>query len=398
MSLTDVKIRGTKATDKIQKLYDGGNLCLEIKPNDKRYWRYRYRINGKENIYTIGEYPTISLAAARTAREEARKLVKQGINPSLDRKTKITQQVLQNSDLFRGIASEWISYENSRKKWSSTYLDQINKTFDNDVFPFIGNLPIRNITPAHILSLLKRMEKRGAETLAIMTRQWCSKIFKYAVSNLRASNDPTFVLKDSILRPTVKSNSPLPIERVPDFLLALNKYSGHRATVIAVKLLMLTFVRTKELRMATWDEVDLEAKLWNISSDRMKMREAHIVPLSSQAIALLTELKEITGHQKWLFPNTRRSADCMSATTINRVIEYIGYKDVFSAHGFRVTASTALNDAGYRPDVIERQLAHKDTNRVRAIYNRAEYLPERTAMLQKWADFIDEVVTQNNLI
>lgn len=391
MSLTDTKIRNTKPTDKSQKLYDGGNLCLEIKPNNRRYWRYRYRIDGKENIFAIGEYPAMSLAEARIEREEANKLVKKGIHPAHNRKLKIAQQISENADTFRIIALEWIEYEYAISKWSLTYYNQINTTFNRDILPVVGNLPIRTITSIHILSILKKMEKRGAEVLAIMARQWCSKVFKYAAANLKTDTDPTFVLRNTIKRPKVKSNRPLPQDKIPEFMNALEKYSGHRATIIAVNILMLTFVRTVELRKAVWSEIDFEAAIWRIPPERMKMREPHSVPLSRQVLSLLQELKQITGHQKWLFPNIRQNQDCMSGTTINRVLENIGFKDVFSAHGFRVTASSALNGMGYKPDVIERQLAHRDANRIRAIYNRAEYYPERVALLQDWADYIDGV-------
>ena len=391
MPLTDAKIRNTKPTDKSQKLYDGGNLYLEIKPNNKRYWRYRYRIDGKENIYAIGDYPTMSLAVARTERDDAKKLVKQGIHPAHNRQLKLSQQVSENADTFRAIAAEWIEYENKRKNWTSTYLNQINKTFLTDVFPAIGNLPIRTITSAHILTILKKMEKRGAEVLAIMARQWCSNVFKYAISNLRTDNDPTYVLQGAIKRPKIRSNPPLPVELIPGFLNALKNYNGQRPTVIAIKLLMLTFVRTKELRESVWSEFDLEERLWKIPAERMKMREPHTVPLCDQAVSLLKELKQINGHQQWLFLNTRKPTTCMSATTINRALEYMGYSDIFSAHGFRTTASTILNELGYLPDVIEKQLAHKDSNRIRAIYNRAEYASERASMLQQWADYLDKM-------
>jgi len=389
MALTDVKIRNAKPTSKPYKLTDANSLYLEIKPTGSKLWRYRYRIDGKENIYAIGEYPTLSLAEARTERDTAKKLVKQGVHPAHNRKLKVTQQIADNADTFQSIAKQWIDYECSRKKWTESYHAQIVKTFNTDVFPSIGNLPIRSILPVHILTILKRMEKRGAEVLAIMTRQWCSNVFKYAVPNLLADTDPTFVLKGAIKRPKVKSNKHLIEEDIPAFLKALDNYSGQRSTIIAVKLLMLTFVRTVELRKAVWSEFDFEARLWKIPAERMKMREAHIIPLPDQAMKLLLELKGLTGNKQWLFPNTRQVKGCMCATTINRVLEYLGYSGLLSAHGFRTTASTILNNMGHRPDVIERQLAHKDVNKIRAIYNRAEYIPERTVMLQQWADHLD---------
>lgn len=388
-ALTDVKIRNTKPSEKAQKLHDGGNLYIEIKPNGKRYWRYRYRIDGKENIFAIGTYPDLGLAAARTARDEARKLVKQGIHPSHQRKMMVAQQIADNADTFQSISTEWFLRESERKKWSSNYRLQIEKTLKFDFYPVVGSLPIRSITPAHILGVLKKMEKRGAETLAIMARQWCSSVFRYAVAHLKVDGDPTISLKDAIKRPTVKNNPPIPEDDIPRFLKALEGYSGYRSTTIAIKILMLTFVRTAELRGAVWDEFNFEAKLWQIPAERMKKRVAHAVPLSDQVLKLLNELRGITGHQKWLFPNTRQPSVCMSATTINRALEYMGFKDVFSAHGFRTTASTILNELGYRPDVIEKQLSHQDSNRVRSIYNKAEYLPERRELMQNWADYLD---------
>lgn len=389
MPLTDAKIRNTKATSKTQKIYDGGNLCLEIKPNNKRYWRYRYRIDGKENIFAIGEYPAMSLATARTERDEAKKLVKQGVHPAHNRQQKVTQQVSENADTFKSIATEWREYEYARKKWTTRYHKQIENTLLTDFFPSIGSLPIRTITSSHILAILKKMEKRGAEVLAIMARQWCSNVFRYAMSHLRADNDPTLVLRSVVIRPKVVSNPPLPTEEIPRFLKILEGYSGQRTTIIAINLLMLTFVRTKELRESVWSEFDLDARLWKIPAERMKMREPHTVPLSKQAVELLQELEKITGDQKWLFPNIRRVEDCMSGTTINRALEYMGFSVMFTAHGFRTTASTILNDLGHRPDVIEKQLAHKDSNRIRAIYNRAEYFPERIKLMQDWADYLD---------
>lgn len=391
MPLTDSKIRNAKSTGKSYKLADANSLYLEITPSGSKLWRYRYRIGSHENIYAIGKYPTLTLADARAERDKAKKLVQQGIHPAHHRQLNVSHQIAENADTFMFIAREWIEYESPRKNWTSGYHAKITNTFESDVFPAIGSLPIRSILPAHILGILKKMEKRGAEVLAIVTRQWCSSVFRYAVSNLRADNDPTFVLKGAIKRPKVISNRPIPVQELPKFLKAIDNYTGQRSTVIAVKLLLLTFVRTKELREGVWDELDFKSRLWKIPAERMKMREPHTIPLSSQALDLFIELKRLTGGQKWLFPNARRPVDCMCPTTINRVLEYLGYGGIFSAHGFRGTASTILNDIGYRPDIIEKQLAHRDTNKVRAIYNRAEYLPERTVMLQQWADYLDEL-------
>jgi len=389
MPLTDVKIRNTKPTPKPFKIADSAGLYVEIRPTGKKLWRYRYKIAGKENVYALGEYPDLSLSDARAARDEARKLVKQGIHPAHDRTAKVSSQVDDNRNTFKAVALEWHTYTQDKKSWTPYYAQQIETCLENDVFPFIGNLPIRNITPGQVLTLLERIEKRGAATVALLTKQWCSAVFCYAVGRRKADNDPTSVLKGAIQRRTVVHSKPLPVSQIPAFLKALDEYSGQPTTIIALKLIMLTFVRTKELRQATWSEIDIEKAEWRIPAERMKMRQPHVVPLSRQALDQLQELRTLTGSQKWLFPNIRRPLECMSPTTLNRAIGNLGWKGEFAAHGFRSTASSLLHEMGFNTMSIERQLAHKDKNSIRGIYNQAEYLPERRTMLQQWADFLD---------
>lgn len=389
MSLTDAKIRNTKPTDKPIKLTDSNGLYLEVKSNGSKLWRYRYKIGGKENVYAVGEYPTISLADARVERISARELVKQGIHPSHNRRLKVSDQITENENTFKALAVEWMATTQKKKGWNPCYVNQVKTVMTADVFPFVGTLPVRNITSAHMLSILERIEKRGAHTVAILAHQWCSAVFRYAIGRRKADSDPMYVLRGTIQRPKVQHNKPLPEKEIPVFLRKLEEYSCQRTTYIAMRLLMLTFVRTGELRAATWDEFDLNNAVWRIPADRMKMGEAHIVPLSLQSVELLKELRALTGSQQWLFPNYRRPMDCMTATTLNRVIERMGYAGKFSAHGFRGTASTILNEMGYRPDVIERQLAHSERNKVRASYNQAEYLQDRKEMMQQWSDLLD---------
>jgi integrase len=256
-------------------------------------------------------------------------------------------------------------------------------------------LPIRNVTAAHLLAIVQRVESRGAETFAVMLRQWTSAIFRYAVSTLRADTDPAAALKYAIHRPKTKHAKRLSRGEIATFVKALDSDAGYRTTVIALRLMLLTFVRTKELRTAPWKEIDLDRAEWRIAAERMKMREAHTVPLSRQAVALLRELYTFTGGRPFLFPNYRNPGTCMTATTLNRALERMGFngKDSmgFSAHGFRATASTILNEIGFRPEVIERQLAHAERNKVRASYNQAEYLEERRAMMQQWADITEDM-------
>lgn len=391
MPLTDARIRATKPAAKPVKLTDGGGLYLEVRPSGKKLWRYRYRIVDKENLFAIGEYPEISLAEARAEHDKARALVKQGLHPSHSRQAERLSTHLANANTFEAVATEWIAKKAGR--WTPYYRRQVENFLGADVFPYVGKLPIRNVTAAHLLEIIRRIEDRGASTVALLVRQWSSAIFRYAVATLRAESDPAAALRGAIHRPKVKHRKPLTKGQIKDFIAALEKYGGYRTTVIALRLILLTFVRTGELRKALWAEFDLDNAEWRIPAERMKMREPHIVPLSRQAVVLLKELQTYTGGRGMLFPNYRRPKDCMTPTTLNRALERMGFngKDSigFSAHGFRATASTLLNEMGYRSDVIERQLAHAERDKVRASYNQAEYMVERKAMMQEWADLVD---------
>lgn len=415
MALTDAKIRNTKPGDKPIKLADGGGLYLEVRPTGTKLWRYRYRIAGKENVFALGEYvqaPSgetgeqaevrraggmLTLAEARARREECRALVKQGIHPAHHRQAMRMELAAQHANTFAAVAREWIAKKKPR--WTPYYLRQVERFLEADVFPYIGELPIRNVTAAHLLEIIRHIEARGAVTVALLVRQWASAIFRYAVATLRADADPAAALKGAIHRPKVEHRKPLNREQIAAFLKVLERYGGYRTTVIALRLMLLTFVRTVELRAAQWNEIDFERAEWRIPAERMKMREPHIVPLSRQAVELLRELHTYTGRRGFLFPNYRNPQTCMTATTLNRALERLGFngKDGigFSAHGFRATASTLLNEMGFRPDVIERQLAHAERNKVRASYNQAEYLEERRDMMQRWGDFIDSLIQES---
>lgn len=390
MPLTDVKIRQAKATDKVLKLTDGNGLHLEVKPNGSKLWRYRYKIAGKENLFAVGEYPAISLQDARKARDDARELVKQGIHPSHARQSTLAGQLAKNANTFEFVAREWL--DRKKGKWSEYSHKQATSCIEQNAFPKIGRLPIRNVTAAHLLEILQTMEKRGAETYALQLRQWCSAIFRHAVVTLRADGDPAAALKGAIHRPQVNHSKAMSSETIGDYKAKLTKYGGNRTTVLAMRLMLYTFVRTVELRKAPWIEFDLDGAEWKIPAERMKMRRLHVVPLPRQAIALLRELHKITGSGDWLFPNFRRPNDVMSATTINRALEHMGYASgLWTGHDFRATASTQLHEMGYRPEVIDRQLAHVEENKTKAAYNHAEYLTERREMMQDWADWIDGI-------
>ena len=411
MPLTDARIRAEKPGNKPTKLTDSHGLFLEVRPSGAKLWRYRYRIAGKENLFALGEYwqpspgepievtaerkasARFTLSEARQERDRCRGLVKQGIHPARHRKTEKATHAAQVANTFEAVAREWLS----KRQWTPRHHRQVVANLERDVFSYIGTLPIRQVTPAHILEILQRAEQRGAVTIALMQRQWISAVFRYAIATLRAESDPAAALKGALTQPKVTHHKPLSRADIPRLFEAMDNYKGLPITVIALKLLLYTFVRPGELRQAQWEEFDLDAGEWRIPAERMKMGDVHIVPLSVQAVDLLQNLSALTGSQRWLFPNTRQPRNCMSITTLNRALERMGFNGVgtigFSAHGFRATASTMLNEMSYRVDVIERQLAHKERNQSRASYNRAEYLEERRSLMHEWAIYLDGLAT-----
>jgi integrase len=401
--LTDAAIRNSKRQAKAYKVPDSNGLFLLVQPNGSRLWRYRYRIAGKENLYALGEYGddnqtavTMSLSEARKARDAARELVKQGIHPAAHRKVSRIVAAHESGTTFAAIARELV--ERRRGELGAEAIAQVNRIFANDVFPHIGALPIKAVKAAHLLAILKRIEARGAPTIALQARRWCSAVFCYAIATLRAEADPAATLKGAVARPRTQHKKTLSQKQLPTFLADLEKPNGARFVQIILQLLLLTFVRPSELRCATWDEFDLEGAVWRIPAARMKMGEPHIVPLSDDAVTLLRELKETAQGRALLFPNVRDPLRPMSRTTLNRALERLGYGGRFSAHGFRGTASTLLNEMGYRPDVIERQLAHKERNKVRGSYNHANYLPEREAMMRDWANYLNQLRRGDKII
>ncbi len=387
MPLTDVKIRQAKPGEKPIKLADGNGLYLEVRPNGSKLWRYRYKIAGKENTFAVGDYPTVSLQDARRAREDARALVKLGQHPSHVRQSTKDTQHGDNANTFKVVAEEWIA--SSKARWTPYYLLQIRRGMDSDVYPHIGRRPIRSLTSRDMLEVLERVVSRGAPTVAINIRTWCSAVFRYAIPKLKAESDPVAALKGVIVRPVVSNAEPMMPNNLGLFLGRLDSYQGMRTTTLAVRLMLYTFVRTVELRRGEWSEISWDAEHWIIPGGKMKKRRTHIVPLSTQSMAILRELFQITGGGRFMFPNSRRPDDIMSCTTINRALENLGVP--FSGHDFRATASTHLYEMGWDERFVEMQLAHVETNKVKAAYNHAKYLAERRIMMQQWADWIDAI-------
>ena len=394
--LTDAKVRNAKPRDADYKLPDGNGLFLAVHATGAKCWRYRYRIAGRENLFAIGQYPAVSLLAARAERDRARDLIKQGIHPASDRRAQKLVTSRSAATTFEAVAREWISQ--NRDGWSAYYLSQVENVMAADVFPEVGKLPIKSVGASHLLGILKRVEKRGAPNIAILIRQWSSAIFRYAVSTLRADHDPAAALKGSVTKPRTKHKQAMPQAELPTLLRRIEASRSTAQIKIALRLLLLTFVRPSELREAPWAEFDLERAIWNIPAERMKMATPHIVPLSTQAVALLKRLHAIDGSHPLLFPNLRDSRRAMSPTTLNRCLERMEYAGYFTAHSFRATATTHLNELGWEEKVIEIQLAHQERNKTRASYNHAKYMEERRPMMQAWADFIDALAADNVIV
>lgn len=390
--LTDTAIRNTKPGPKAVKLTDGGGLYLEVTPSGGKHWRYRFRLDGKESIYTVGEYPRIGLAEARRKRDDARELVKAGQNPvTAKRQQKLAQQY-ENAQTFKAVAEEWLAQAPGKSKngcWSSTYAVSVRRLLDRDVLPHLGTIPVRQITTPMVHQVVKRIEQRQALTRAVLGRQIIGGIIRLAILTHRADYDVAAPLKGEVARRVVEHHKHLDRAEIGDFLRKLADYTGHRTTTIALNLLLQTAVRPGELCGAAWAEFDLDAAEWRIPAARMKMRRLHIVPLSSQSVELLRELKDLTGHGTHLFPVQGTKAGTMPVATLRNAIVKMGYGDRFSPHGARGTFSTVLNEAGYSPDQIEVQLAHSDKNATRRAYNHAKYLPERRKLLQDWANLLD---------
>jgi integrase len=383
--LTDTKIRQHKRPGKIS---DGGGLFLMITPTSK-LWRQAYRFGGKQKLLAHGGYPEVSLQEARARREAAKALLRKGIDPSTARQT--AKHSLNGATTFQAVAEEWFT-KLEREGLTEATLKK-SKWLLGFAYPDIGARPLGEITPPELLTALRRVEGRGLYESARRLRAICGSVFRYAVATGRAERDPAADLRGALTVQKTKHHAAI-VEpaKIGALLRAIDGYDGrHPATRLALQLMALTFVRSSELRYAEWSEIDIAKAEWRIPAARMKMKTEHRVPLSRQAIAVIKALRPITGERRWLFPSlhlpTQRP---MSENTLNGALRRLGYgADEIVIHGFRSMASTCLNELGFAPDVIERQLAHQERNGVRRAYNFAQYWPERVAMMQRWADYLD---------
>ncbi|MGG4609337.1 tyrosine-type recombinase/integrase [Providencia sp. Me31A] len=379
MLLTDIQIRKAKPKDKAYTLNDGNGLSLLIEPNGSKGWRFRYRFAGKPKMISFGVYGQISLADARRKRDEAKKQLSDGIDPSDARKSEKITQKYAAENTFKAVAMEW--HASKCSTWSKGYASEILRCFENDVFPFIGSRPIDQLAPLELLAVLQKIEKRGALEQASKIRRRCGEVFRYAVITGRVKYNPAPDLAGAMNKPETKHFPFLRENEIPEFVKALNNYQGSKVTKYATQLLMLTGVRTVELRLAEWSEFDFENSLWEIPKERMKKRRPHLVPLSPQALEILGKLRVITGNYPILFPGRNDAKKPISEASINKVIAKIGYKGRLTGHGFRHMMSTILHEKGFDSTWIELQLAHVDKNSIRGIYNHAFYLEGRIKMM-----------------
>ena len=387
MSLTELGIKAAKAQGKPYKLYDERGLFLIVTPQGGRWWRFKYVHDGVEKLISLGVYPDVKLKDARAKRDEARRLIAANVDPSGTRKAKKSAQ----ADTFAAVAEEWLETKKASLT-ESTWLrdrDQLVKMAG----PYIGSRPIADIEAPELLAILKRLEKRGVHDTAHRVRAVCGRVFRYAIATGRAKHDVSADLKGALAPKNTQSYAAITDPpKVGQLLRAIEGFDGQRTTHAALRLAPYVFVRPGELRRAEWWELDLERAEWRIPAERMKMGEQHIVPLSRQAVAILKELKAHTGNSNYVFPAIGRQHRPLSDNTLGAALRRIGYSsDEMTSHGFRTVASTLLNEQGWNPDLIELQLAHKERNKVRAAYNRAQRLAERRKMMQAWADYLDEL-------
>lgn len=399
MKLTDIKCKSAAPKEKPYKLADGGGMFLDVRPTGAKYWRLKYRMNGKEKLLALGVYPEVSLVKAREKRKEARDLIAGGIDPALEQKRKKALSKASTENTFEAIAREW--HEVNTPKWSKRYAEGIMKRLETYIFPEIGNFPIDQIEPPLLLQTIRKIESRPAIEIAKRQLQKCGEVFRYAIATGRAVRDPSSDIKGA-LKPQKKTHyAALDVKELPEFLHVLNSNEArlYRSTMNAMRLLMLTFVRTSELINARWDEIDLERKEWVIPAERMKMDKEHVVPLSRQAIEILNDQKEIAGHWPLVFPSSVRPKQSISNNTILGAIKRMGYQGRMTGHGFRALAmSTIKQELGYRHEVVDRQLAHTPKNKIDKAYDRALFLDERTKMMQEWADYIDALGSHGQVV
>ncbi|MBI1301934.1 MAG: DUF4102 domain-containing protein [Alphaproteobacteria bacterium] len=399
MKLNDQTCKNAKPKEKPYKISDGGGLYLEVTPHGSKLWRLRYRFLNKQKKLSIGVYPTITLAQAREHRDEAKRLLAGGLDPSAVKKATKEEKILEQANTFEAIAREW--QEHKKPEWSEVNAETILKRLEKDVFPIIGKYPIKMITHKMILDLANSVKQRGAHELAKRIVQMCRHIYQYAIITGRAETNIAEDLRGLVKAKPKSHFAAIEADQIPKFMADLrsHKIKLNLQTYLAVNFMMLTFVRTGEMIGARWEEFDFENKTWLIPAQRMKMDREHIVPLSRQAIGILEELRELHNHPVFVFPSRGDRNKTMSNNTILMALDRMGYRGKMTGHGFRALAmSTIMEKLHYRHEVPDAQLAHAKRGDVARAYDRAKFLPERTKMMQEWADYLDDIAQNGTVI
>ena len=397
--LSPSAVKNARPKDKPFKLADGGGMFLLVMPDGAKLWRLKYRrpVTLKENTLSLGIYPDVSLSKAREDRDAARKLLAEGIDPSEQRKADKQAKATAAANTFEAVAREWMG----KQKWVEGYRVKVEAWMVNDVLPYIGARPVADVTASELLRIVRRIEERGAVESAHRVLQTCGQVMRYAIATDRAERNPAADLRGALASPEERHHAAItdPAE-IGALLRAIDGYAGDSVTRAALKLSALVFTRPGELRHAEWPEIDLDAGEWNIPASKMKMRQPHLVPLSTQAVAILRDLQPLTGRGLYVFPGARSQRRPMSNNAINAALRRMGFsKDTMTAHGFRAMARTILDERlGFRSDFIEHQLAHAVRDPNGRAYNRTAHLPERRQMMQAWADYLDSLRDGANVI
>lgn len=394
MLLTQFAINKAVPKEKPLMLSDGDGLHLLVKPGGTKLWRFRYRFAGRENMLAFGAFPTVTLAAARAKREEARRLLAEGSDPAVKKKLDKIAAATAARNTFGAVAADYL--ENIAANGVTEDTISKNRWLLEDLARPLADRPIADITPAELLHVLKRIEKSGRRETARRLRGVMSSVFRHAVLTLRATTDPTFALRGALLKPNVKHRPAITDERqVGALMVSIDEYDGWPTLRAALQMVALTMTRPGDVRGMRRSEINFDKAVWRIPGERMKMRRPHDVPLSRQAITILRDMWSLSDHGDLVLPSIRSNRKSLSENAMNSALRRMGYsKDEMTAHGFRSTASTILNERGFSPDVIEAALAHQDENEIRRAYNRATYWPERVKLMQAWADLLDAFKVQ----
>ncbi|PIE01440.1 MAG: integrase [Thiothrix nivea] len=393
---TTVKNARPKPDGKPDKLSDGGGLYLLVNQSGK-YWRYDYRYAGKRRTLALGVYPSVSLANARELHEQARQWLSKGVDPKAAKDRKKLEAIRHHENTFQSIAEQWQDYESTH--WSESHANSVERILRRDVLPWLGSRPVNEIEPPELLQILRRMEKRVGDTTR-KARQVMGQIFRYGVQHGFCQRDPTADLRGAIKRTPVKHYPAITDPaKLGELLRAIDRYGGDYTTTQALKFIPLVMTRPQNIRLMEWSEVDMAAGLWHVPANKIKLKQTlknanrpedgQTVPLSRQAVAILEDIQPLTGRFPYVFYSNRSKSGIMSENTLNNAIKRLGFGDLMTSHGFRGTASTLLHEMGYRPEIIEAALFHKEPNQVKAAYNHAQYIEERRKMMQQWADYLD---------